>query len=116
MRNALLIIQFVFAQVLVIVLLVFNAQFRYIETKDLGYTTKNIVAFRDFMKVRYQVEEAQLNTVKSLLLESPYIEEVTYGTGGPNANFAWSTQVYTPEMGEKAAINADYKEYQGQTS
>ena len=108
-RNALLIIQFVFAQVLVIVLLVFNAQFRYIETKDLGYSTSNIVAFRDFMKVRYLVDETQLNTVKSLLKESPYIEEVTYGTGGPNALFPWNTQVYTPEMGENAAINVDYK-------
>ena len=109
LRNGLLIIQFVFAQVLVIVLLVFNAQFKYIETKDLGYSTNNIVAFRDFMKSRYMVDETQLNTVKSLLLESPFIEEVTYGTGGPNANFAWNTQVYTAEMGENAAINADYK-------
>lgn len=108
-RNALLVIQFVFAQVLVIVLLVFNAQFRYIETKDLGYTTKNIIAFRDFMKSRYTVDQTQLNTVKSLLMESPYIEEVTYGTGGPNANFAWNTMVYTAAMGENAAINADYK-------
>lgn len=108
-RNSLLIIQFVFAQVLVIVLLVFNAQFRYIETKDLGYSTKNIVAFSDFMKSRYRVDETQLNTVKSLLSESPYIEEISYGTGGPNANFAWNTMVYTPEMGENAAINSDYK-------
>ncbi|HEY9116782.1 MAG TPA: ABC transporter permease [Roseivirga sp.] len=108
-RNTLLVIQFVFAQVLMIVLLVFNAQFKYIETKDLGYTTDNIVAFRDFMKSRYTVDETQLNTVKTLLKESPYIEEVTYGTGGPNAMFAWSTQVYTPEMGEKAAVVADYK-------
>ena len=108
-RNSLLVLQFVFAQVLVIVLLVFNAQFRYIETKDLGYSTENIVAFRDFMKVRFQVDEAQLNTVKSLLMESPYIEQVTYGTGGPNAHFPWNTSVYTSEIGENGAINCDYK-------
>ena len=108
-RNSLLIIQFVFAQVLVIVLLVFNAQFNYIETKDLGYSTKNIVGFSDFMPARFVVDETQLAAAKSILMESPYIENVTYGTGGPNSNFNWGTSVYTPEMGENAAINCDYK-------
>lgn len=109
LRNSLLIIQFVFAQILVIVLLVFNAQFNYIKTKDLGYSVDNIVGFRDFMKVGFMVDEAQLATAKTILKESPYIEKVTYGTGGPNSNFAWGTSVYTPEMSENAAINCDYK-------
>ena len=108
-RNSLLVVQFVFAQVLVIVLLVFNAQFKYIKTKDLGYSVENIVGFRDFMPGRFVVDETQLATAKSILLESPYIEEVTYGTGGPNSNFAWGTSVYTPEMSENASINCDYK-------
>lgn len=108
-RNSLLVIQFVFAQVLVIVLLVFNAQFKYIKTKDLGYSVDNIVGFRDFMPGRFEVDETQLTTVKTILKESPYIEEVTYGTGGPNSNFAWGTSVYTPEMSENASINCDYK-------
>lgn len=108
-RNSLLIVQFVFAQVLVIVLLVFNAQFSYIETKDLGYSTENIVGFADFMPARFEVDETQLAAAKSILMESPYIENVTYGTGGPNSNFNWGTSVYTPEIGENAAINCDYK-------
>lgn len=108
-RNVLLITQFVFAQFLIIIVLVFNAQFSYINGKDLGYETDNIVMFRDFMKSRYTVEEAQLNTAKSLLLESPYIEEVSYGTGGPNAMFAWNTTVYNPTVGQAEEIDCDYK-------
>lgn len=108
-RNGLLITQFVFTQILIIILLVFNAQFSYIKNKDLGYNVHDIVMFRDFMKSRYMVDEAQLNTVKSLLMESPYIEKVSYGTGGPNANFAWNTTVYNSNTGSGNEIEADYK-------
>ena len=108
-RNVLLITQFVFAQFLIIIVLVFNAQFSYINNKDLGFETDNIVMFRDFMKSRYMVDEAQLNTVKSMLMESPYIEEVSYGTGGPNAMFAWNTTVYNPTAGKTEEIDCDYK-------
>jgi len=108
-RNGLLITQFVVAQILIIILLVFNSQFNYIKSKDLGYDVENIVMFRDFMKVRYQVDQSQLNTVKSLLLESPYIEEVSYGTGGPNAQRAWNTTVYNANTGSDNEIDTDYK-------
>lgn len=108
-RNSLLIIQFVFAQVLVIILVVFNQQFSYIKNKDLGFETENIVGFRDFRGDRYMVDQNELNTTRNLLLESPYIEAVTHGTGGPSATFAWSTIVYTPELGPDAAVDVDYK-------
>ncbi|PIQ49467.1 MAG: hypothetical protein COW03_05190 [Cytophagales bacterium CG12_big_fil_rev_8_21_14_0_65_40_12] len=108
-RNTLLTVQFVFAQVLVIVLLIFNAQFSYIKNKDLGYETDNIVMFRDFMKSGYMVDQTQLNAAKAQLLASPYIEKVSYGTGGPNANFAWSTSCYLPSQGERSEIQVDYK-------
>lgn len=109
LRNGLLVVQFIFAQVLVIILVIFNQQFSYIKQKDLGYTTENIIGFGDFMKSRYLVDETELNTTKNLLLQSPYIEAVTHGTGGPNANYAWNTEVFTPELGPSGAINVDYK-------
>lgn len=108
-RNGLLVTQFVFAQILIIIVLVFNAQFNYIQQKDLGYSVDDIVMFRDFMKTRYQVNETELNTVKTLLEESPYIEEVTYGTGGPNANFAWNTGVRNIGESSDQEIDCDYK-------
>lgn len=108
-RNGLLVVQFIFAQVLVIILVVFNQQFSYINNKDLGYQTENIVGFRDFRGDRYMVDVNELNTTKNLLLESPYIEAVTHGTGGPSATFGWNTEVYTPELGPDASINVDYK-------
>ena len=108
-RNGLLVVQFIFAQVLVIILVVFNQQFSYIKNKDLGYQTENIVGFRDFGNDRYMVDVNALNTTKSLLMESPYIEAVTHGTGGPSAAFGWNTEVYTPELGRDARISVDYK-------
>lgn len=108
-RNTLLTTQFVFAQVLVIIVLVFNSQFSYIKNKDLGYNTENIVMFRDFVKSRYTIDPVEQNSAKAKLLESPYIEEVSYGTGGPNAMFAWNTEIYNPEMGQKSRFGADYK-------
>lgn len=108
-RNSLLTTQFVFAQVLVIIVLVFNSQFTYIKTKDLGYNTENIVMFRDFVKSRYKIDPVQQNSAKAQLLESPYIEEVSYGTGGPNAIFDWNTSVYNPEVGVDNEFDSDYK-------
>jgi ABC-type antimicrobial peptide transport system permease subunit len=108
-RNSLLTIQFVFAQILVIVVLVFSAQSAYIENKDLGYETENIVMFRDFMKSRYMVDGAELATVKAQLLASPYIQKVSYGTGGPNANYSWNTSVFNPLVGDDNPIDVDYK-------
>lgn len=108
-RNSLLTTQFVFAQVLVIIVLVFNSQFNYIKRKDLGYNTDNIVMFRDFVKARYQVDPAEQNSAKAQLLESPFIDKVSYGTGGPNAMFNWNTEVYNPIIGANSKIDADYK-------
>ena len=108
-RNGLLVTQFVFAQILIIIVLVFNAQFDYIQKKDLGYDVDSIVMFRDFMKSRYMVNETELNTVKTLLKESPYIDEVSYGTGGPNANFAWNTSVRNLGESPDQDVDCDYK-------
>lgn len=108
-RNSLLTTQFVFAQVLIIIVLVFNSQFNYIKTKDLGFSTENIVMFRDFVKARYVIDPVEQNSAKAQLLESPYIEEVSYGTGGPNAAFDWNTGVYNPEVGPDSEFNSDYK-------
>lgn len=108
-RNSLLTTQFVFAQVLVILVLVFNSQFNYIKNKDLGYNTGNIVMFRDFVKARYKIDPVEQNSAKAQLLESPYIEEVSYGTGGPNAVFDWNTSVYNPAIGPENEFDSDYK-------
>ncbi len=103
--NILLGVQFVFSQILVITLLVFNGQFSYIKNKDLGYETDNIMTFQNF----FESTPETINRVKQELLSHPYIEMVSLGTGGPNALFSWGTNVVDPKDPERKEINADYK-------
>lgn len=108
-RNTLLTIQFIVAQILVISVLIFNSQFSFIKSKDLGYETKNIIGFGNFVPGGYRVDGAMLNSAKAQLLESPYIESVTFGTGGPNAINPWNTTLFDPESSERIEVNCDFK-------
>jgi len=108
-RNTLLTIQFVVAQVLVISVLIFNSQFSYIKNKDLGYETKDIIGLGNFVPGGFRVDPALLKSAKSQLLQSPYIESVTFGTGGPNAINPWNTTLVDPESTERIEVNCDFK-------
>ncbi len=108
-RNTLLTIQFVVAQVLVISVIIFNNQFSYIKNKDLGYDTKNIIGLGNFVPGGYQVDEALLNSAKNQLMANPFIEEVTFGTGGPNAINPWNTTLVDPMSTERVEVNCDFK-------
>ncbi len=108
-RNTLLTVQFVVAQILVISVLIFNSQFSYIKNKDLGYETSNIISLGNFIPGRFGVDPALLNSTKTQLLESPYIEGVTFGTGGPNAINPWNTTLLDPESTEKIEVSCDFK-------
>lgn len=108
-RNTLLTVQFIVAQVLVISVLIFNNQFSYIKNKDLGYETKNIIGLGNFVPGGYRVDGAMLKSAKAQLLESPYIEQVTFGTGGPNAINPWSTTLLDPESTERIEVSCDFK-------
>lgn len=108
-RNTLLTVQFVVAQVLVISVLIFNNQFSYIKNKDLGYETKNIIGLGNFVPGGYRVDGAMLSSAKTQLLESPYIEQVTFGTGGPNAINPWNTTLVDPESPERIEVSCDFK-------
>ncbi len=103
--NILLGVQFVFSQILVIILLVFNGQFSYIKNKDLGFETKNIMTFDHF----FESTPENINRVKQELLSDPNVEMISFGTGGPNAIFSWGTTVVDPKDPEKKEINSDYK-------
>ena len=108
-RNSLLGIQFIFCQVLVIMVLVFNSQFRFIQNADLGYDTENIMMFRNFLPNIWSPSAAAISSAKSQLLENPNIEHVSFGTGGPNAQFAWNTAVVDPSDPTQREIDCDYK-------
>ncbi len=107
-RNALLAFQFVISQVLVILLLIFSSQFKYIETTDLGYETENIMMISRFLP-GWSLSQATIDAAKSRLKENPNIEEVSFGTGGPNAAFSWGTDVKDPLDEKGRDYNVDYK-------
>jgi len=104
-RKVLLTLQFTFSQVLLIVLLAFVFQFQYISNKDLGYNTDSILMFQNFGVDKPE----QIAVLKSELLQYPEIEQVSLGTGGPNALFSWGTSVTDPKDTENRKIDCDYK-------
>jgi len=107
-RNFLLGFQFVVSQVLVILLLIFSSQFRYIETVDLGYKTDNIMMISSFLP-GWGHSQATIDAAKSRLKENPNVQDVSFGTGGPNAFFAWGTDVSDPLDEKGRNYNVDYK-------
>ena len=107
-RNGLLTFQFVISQVLVIMLLVFSSQFRFIKTTDLGYETDNIMMVSYFLK-GWGASKKSIEGAKARLMENPNIEAVSFGTGGPNANYAWGTDVSDPLVEKERNYNVDYK-------
>ncbi|OEK06697.1 ABC transporter permease [Roseivirga misakiensis] len=108
-RNSLLTVQFIVAQILVITVLIFNSQFSYIKDKDLGYNTEDILTFGNFVPGGYRVNGDLLNSAKAQLLESPYIEAASFGTGGPNAINPWNTTLIDVESEERNEVDCDYK-------
>jgi ABC-type antimicrobial peptide transport system permease subunit len=108
-RNVLLTFQFIFSQVLVILLLVFTSQFNYIKTADLGYKTDNIMMIDGFLPGGWVIQKSTVDAAKTRLMENPNIEAVSFGTGGPNAFFAWATSVKDPLDPANREINTDYK-------
>lgn len=108
-RNGLLTFQFVISQILVILLLVFASQFNYIKTADLGFKTDNIMMVNGFLPGGWGIQKSTIDAAKTRLMENPNVEAVSFGTGGPNAFFAWGTSVTDPLDASGREINTDYK-------
>ncbi len=108
-RNGLLTFQFVISQVLVILLLVFASQFNYIKNADLGFNTENIMMVNGFLPGGWVIQKSTIDAAKTRLMENPNVEAVSFGTGGPNALYAWGTSVKDPLDASGREINTDYK-------
>lgn len=108
-RNGLLTFQFVISQILVILLLVFASQFNYIKNADLGFETDNIMMVSRFLPGGWAIQKSTIDAAKTRLMENPNVEAVSFGTGGPNAKFAWATSVKDPLDASGKEIDTDYK-------
>ena len=105
LRKTLLTVQFTFSQILLIVVLVFLWQFYYIENKSQGYDADHVLTFNNFV----DGSPSTIAVVRQELMAHPDVEEVSFGTGGPNAIYAWGTTVTDPLDSDKTRHQIDYK-------
>ena len=105
LRKSLLTLQFTFSQILLIVVLVFLWQFHYIESKEPGYDADNVLTFNNFTNSSAE----DIAFARQELMIHPDVLDVSFGTGGPNAIYAWGTTVSDPLDPNDAQYQIDYK-------
>lgn len=89
LRKALVIVQFVIAQVLIIGTIVIVKQMRYFHNTSMGFTKEAIV------KVPFPADSvslAKLDAVKASLLANPSIKNVSFSFGSPAEKGSWQSE------------------------
>ncbi len=88
--KSLVIFQFFISIVMIICTIVINKQISYMNNKELGYNNENVVIFRipEAFKNRFE-------TVRSELLQSPYIEDIVGVNAAPDQGYTYSNSLWT---------------------
>jgi putative ABC transport system permease protein len=94
-RRALVITQFVIAQVLIIGMLVVSNQMDYFNSKPLGFSHEAIVTVP-----LPKNDKAILENLRTRLESNPKIKNVTFALGAPTSDANMSTGYFLPERGE----------------
>jgi putative ABC transport system permease protein len=84
MRKVLVVLQFTFTIGMIICTVVIYRQLHFMQNRDLGFDTKNIISFAGYNEYEENYEAA-----KSELLQSPYVEAVCRGFPPPSGE--WGT-------------------------
>lgn len=87
LRKSLIVFQFTFAQVLILITLVIGWQIRYVLTKDLGFTKDAIIYFH----TPWHEKNDKTQILKNELTSIPEISDVSLSGSPPSAN-GWSSQ------------------------
>ncbi|MBL7877490.1 MAG: ABC transporter permease, partial [Cyclobacteriaceae bacterium] len=87
LRKSLIVFQFTFAQVLILITLVIGWQIRYVLTKDLGFTKEAIIYFH----TPWHEKNDKTQILKNELTSLPEISDVSLSGSPPSAN-GWSSQ------------------------
>ena len=109
MRKALVVLQFTFTIGLIICTAVIYLQLHFMQNRDLGYDTENIISFAG-----YNDYEENYEAAKSELLQGPYVEAVCRGFPPPAGE--WGTtevdwQGKDPSLEVKIARGACSNDY-----
>ncbi|WP_213087015.1 ABC transporter permease [Chitinophaga agrisoli] len=89
-RRGLVVLQFVIAQVLIIATLVVSSQLNYFNNADMGFNKEAVVS-AGFP--RDSLSQAKLNMFRSLLLQQPGIQAVSFSAFAPVGEGSWATDL-----------------------
>lgn len=105
MRKALIVFQFVIAQVFIIGVLVVDKQIHYSMQKDMGFRKDAIINF--YVPIDFSNPNNKKFILKDELAKIPEIQEVSLGNQSPAFNGQMSTQVSYKEKGKDAKLKVD---------
>ncbi len=104
LRKALVIAQFTISQFLIIGTVIISAQMRYFMEKDLGFEKEAIV--KSYLPQRDEVKNARF---KTLMLENPGIEDITFSLSSPTGNSNSHSNFNYPPLNVEEDFNASFK-------
>ncbi len=109
LRRALVIFQFAISQVLIIGILILNAQMSYFQNKDLGFNDDSIVVVK-----LPENDSTNLSILKNELLAHSSIEQVSFSSSGPMASWRSTNPIFHPNiegqdlMGNLKTVDENY--------
>ncbi|SNT29332.1 ABC-type antimicrobial peptide transport system, permease component [Ekhidna lutea] len=104
LRKALVVAQFTISQFLIIGTVIISAQMRYFMEKDLGFEKEAII--KSYLPERDEVKNARF---KSLMLENPAIENITFSLSSPTGNSNSHSNFNYPPLNVEDDFNASFK-------
>lgn len=93
LRRGLVVLQFSITQLLIISILVLNAQLDFWKTKELGFQDESIVTIK-----LPKNDSTNLQILKNQLLDHSSIEAVSVATSGPMADWRTNNQIFHPNI------------------
>lgn len=104
LRKTLVIAQFTISQFLIIGTVIIAAQMRYFMEKDLGFEKEAII--KSYLPERDEVKNSRF---KSMMLENPSIENITFSLSSPTGNSNSHSNFNYPPLEIEEDFNASYK-------
>ncbi|MEP0984247.1 ABC transporter permease [Ekhidna sp.] len=104
LRKALVVAQFTISQFLIIGTVIISAQMKYFIEKDLGFEKEAII--KSYLPERDEVKNARF---KTLMLENPAIENITFSLSSPTGNSNSHSNFNYPPLEIEEDFNASYK-------
>ncbi|MEQ8626495.1 FtsX-like permease family protein [Ekhidna sp.] len=92
-RRALVVLQFAISQILIIGVLILNAQMNFFKSKDLGFNDDSIIVVE-----LPENDSTKLSVLKNELLKSPAIQGVSFSTSGPMSGWRSTNPIFHPNI------------------